>query len=115
DAAQRSMLALADVEYVITAEVRLTPKAVPPGDNLGKYLDLIRHRAAKGKCFHRPYLGCRELAADFDLVDDPASVAADETFSDNLGLMLYDVFDPATRTRQRFDPPRPVFFKATVH
>lgn len=40
DAAQRNMLALAGVEYVITADIRLTPRAERPRDNIGK-LSLI--------------------------------------------------------------------------
>jgi CRISPR-associated protein Cas5d len=114
DAAQRNMLALADVEYVITAEVRLTAQARPPQDNLAKYAEQVLARAARGKCAHRPYLGCREFAADFDLVKDPAAVTSREPFNDDLGLMLYDVFDPAERTHQRHVRSRPVYFKARV-
>ena len=118
DAAQRNMLALADVEYLITAEVRLTKRAEPPKDNLGKYLDEIRKRAARGKCFHRPALGCREFAADFDLVDNPATVPLTKWEQEDLGLMLYDVFDPDGREVATVESPhvRPgaVFFRATI-
>src|SRR3954451_15065231 len=75
DATQRGMLALADVEYLITAEIRLTRRAEPPRDNLEKYHDLFVHRASRGKCFHRPYLGCREFDAHFAYVPDPSSVS----------------------------------------
>ena len=69
DAAQRNMLALADVEYLITAEIRLTKRAEKPKDNLGKYIDELRRRASRGKCFHRPVLGCREFACHFAPLD----------------------------------------------
>ena len=49
DATQRGMLALADVEYLITAEIRLTRRAEPLRDNLDKYLDLFVHRAIEGQ------------------------------------------------------------------
>jgi len=115
DAAQRNMLALADVEYVITAEVGLTRQANPPGDNVWKYIERLGTRAARGKCAHRPALGCREFAADFDLVSDPASVPLDFKFNDDqLGIMLYDVFDPRDRESERHARPRPVFFRAKV-
>ncbi len=115
DAAQRNMLALADVEYVITAEVRLTRQANPTSDNVPKYVEQFRTRAARGKCAHRPALGCREFAADFELVADPASVALDSTFTDTqVGIMLYDVFDPRGRESERHVNPRPVFFRAAV-
>lgn len=111
DCTQRNMLARQNVEYLITAEVRLTHLARPPRDNLGKYTDEIRRRARSGKCFHRPGLGMREFAADFELVvEDPdafltarlASLPEDEQappMQQKLGLMLYDVFDPRLRHR----------------
>jgi CRISPR-associated protein Cas5d len=108
------MLALAHVEYILTAEVRLTPNARPPHDNPRKYVEQVRARAAHGKCAHRPALGCREFAADFDLVEDPAVVQPEMLFDDDLGLILYDVFDPAARERERHIGPCPVFFRARV-
>jgi CRISPR-associated protein Cas5d len=101
DGTQRNMLALQDVEYLITAEVRLTPLAQPPRDNLGKYLREIEGRARAGKCFHRPGLGMREFAADFEWEPDPdaalgrraAELQQPGTINEDLGLMLYDVFD----------------------
>jgi hypothetical protein len=38
----------------------------------------------------------REFAADFDWVDDPASLPAAD-WNEDLGLMLYDVFDHRQR------------------
>jgi CRISPR-associated protein Cas5d len=108
DGTQRNMLALQDVEYLITAEVRATPLANRPEDTLAKYLGEIERRARQGKCFHRPGLGMREFAADFDWVDgDPDAALArraaalgqsPDQFNEDLGLMLYDVFDPRERS-----------------
>jgi CRISPR-associated protein Cas5d len=112
DMAQRNMLALADVEYVFTAEVRLTPKHDPKQDNMAKYVDQVMARAANGKCAHRPALGCREFAADFELLESPP--VASNGLNEDLGVMLYDVFDPADRAIQRHVAPRPVFFRAEV-
>ena len=105
DGTQRNMLALQDVEYLITAEVRLTPLAQPPRDNLGKYLREIEGRARAGKCFHRPGLGMREFAADFDWEPDAdtalarraAELGQPATINEPLGLMLYDLFDHRAR------------------
>jgi CRISPR-associated protein Cas5d len=116
DATQRGMLALADVEYLITGEIRLTQLADPPRDNLGKYRDLFAHRASRGKCHHRPSLGCREFDAHFAYVSDQSTVplcAADWPRED-LGLMLYDVFDPRDRETGLSARPSPVFFYANV-
>lgn len=108
DCTQRNMLALQDVEYLITAEVRVTPLADRPEDRLEKYLSEIERRARSGKCYHRPGLGMREFAADFEWEDDAEAAhqrrAAElgqsaDTFNEDLGLMLYDVFAPPERTQ----------------
>lgn len=113
DATPRGMLALADVEYLISAEIRLTDRAEPPRDNLEKYRARFIDRASKGKCFQRPYLGCREFAADFEYVADQSDVILprDQWPSEDLGMMLYDVFDPLWRSSGKRIKPDPVFFR----
>jgi len=113
DATQRGMLALADVEYLISAEIRLTDRAEPPRDNLEKYRARFIDRASKGKCFQRPYLGCREFAADFEHISDPSAVIllGDGWRGEDLGMMLYDVFDPLRRNSGKPVKPDPVFFR----
>ena len=106
DGTQRNMLALQDVEYLVTAEVHTTPLADRLEDKREKYLAEIERRARAGKCFHRPGLGMREFAADFEWEDDAdaalqrrhAELRQDATrFTEDLGLMLYDVFDHRER------------------
>lgn len=107
DGTQRNMLALQHVEYIITAEIRLTPLACPPRDNLGKYIAEVERRARSGKCFHRPGLGMREFAADFEWEADPKEAFARRLSElgqtaprgeEPFGLMLYDVFAPQSRS-----------------
>lgn len=104
DATQRNMLALQGVEYLITAEVRLTSLARQPRCNLAKYLDQIKRRASGGKCFHRPAFGVREFDANFALEENAVAAFARRQLElgaeatplihyEPLGLMLYDVFD----------------------
>lgn len=85
---QRSMQALRDVEYIIEAHVELTDRA--GDDTIDKHYDMFCRRARKGQCFQRPFLGLREFAADFELIEDetPCSELQGET---DLGLMLYDI------------------------
>lgn len=66
DATQRNMLALQDVEYIITAEVCLSDLGKHQSQVLPKYKEEIERRVRAGKCFHRPSLGVREFTADFD-------------------------------------------------
>jgi CRISPR-associated protein Cas5d len=110
DGTQRNMLALEGVEYLITAEVRLSEIGKKSGHPIKAYLAEIERRAKNGKCYHRPYLGVREFAADFDWEDD-AQVALERRAAElgknlqniwpeeELGLMLYDVFDHEQRTQ----------------
>lgn len=99
---QRNMLALQDVEYLITAEVRLTNIDRKSENTLEKYVGEIKRRASLGKCYHRPCLGMRELVADFEWVQNADEMYFQRTnelgidpteFNEDLGLMLYDVFD----------------------
>ena len=104
DFTQRNTLALEDVEYIITAQVLLSGLGKRTGQNLKKYVGEIERRARQGKCFHRPALGVREFAADFDWEHDAQGALerrAEELQRDwraiwpgeDLGIMLYDVFD----------------------
>lgn len=61
---QRSSLVLQNVHYVIEAHFDMTPSA-SPGDNPGKFQDIIKRRLRKGQCYHQPYFGCREFPAHF--------------------------------------------------
>ena len=102
---QRAALILRDVAYVIHARIALTGKA-EPGDSLTKYVEIFKRRAAAGQCFHRPYLGTREFAADFALVTDnetPTPIAENIP----LGWMLLDIDYMGAA-------PTPLFFDAKL-
>jgi CRISPR-associated protein Cas5d len=106
DGTQRNMLALQGVEYLITAEVRLSEIDRQSAETIQKYRKEIERRAKNGKRYHRPCLGVREFAADFDWEDNAPSAlerrasGLDTDFrghNEDLGLMLYDVFSPEAR------------------
>ncbi len=102
---QRAGLLLRDVAYTIHAFFELTAEA-GERDNMAKFEEMFLRRAEKGQCFHRPYLGCREFAADFEPVNGqlppPASINCD------LGWMLYDMDFSGG------EEPTPRFFRATL-
>ena len=106
DRQQRAGLFLRDVAYRIHAEL------VPVGDdarnNPAKYREMFQRRAEKGQCVNQPYLGCREFAARFRLVDQPedGAPAIDETR--DLGWMLFDMDFTAV------GDPKPQFFRADM-
>jgi CRISPR-associated protein Cas5 subtype I-C len=94
DRQQRATLCLRDVAYVIDAHFDLLPDKMNASDNAGKFRECFTRRARKGQCYHRPYLGCREFAASFSLIEEesarPESHYANEASRD-LGWMLWDL------------------------
>ena len=102
---QRAGLFLRDVAYRLHAELSLAPGAKDP---LVKYSEMFTRRAGKGQCVNQPYLGCREFAARFRLVDDPASESQALDESRDLGWMLYDM------DFENVDDPKPRFFRADM-
>ncbi len=75
-----------------------------------KYAAMFERRAKKGQCFHRPYLGCREFACDFRLIQSPAEEPVQPiNETKDLGYMLYDMdFD-------RSQKPAALFFRAQLN
>ena len=106
DRQQRAGLFLRDVAYRLHAE--LIPVGGDAVANPAKYREMFQRRAEKGQCVNQPYLGCREFAARFRLVDDPASEPQALNESRDLGWMLYDM-DFESR-----DDPKPRFFRADM-
>lgn len=86
---QRAALLLRDVRYRIHAHFELTPQRGPE-DNTAKFVEMFRRRAENGQCINQPYLGCREFAADFRLVENPAAEPAPIPETRDLGYMVYD-------------------------
>ena len=70
DIQQRAALLLRDVRYVIEAHFDMTDKAAP-GDNPGKFQDIVKRRIQRGQFYHQPCFGCREFPAQFRWCDEP--------------------------------------------
>jgi CRISPR-associated protein Cas5d len=102
--AQRNSIILRDVDYVIEAQIyqAIRDDKNPPE----KYQAIFNRRIKRGQCFRRPYLGCREFAAEFLPAEDKLSPIAEDF---PIGSMLLDIF---------FDEkgvPQPKFFyNATI-
>lgn len=86
---QRAGLILCNVAYLIRARFEMT-EAAGSDDNVQKFSQIFRRRAEKGQCFHRPYLGCREFPASFELVDFDAPAPEPILEDRDLGWMFYD-------------------------
>jgi CRISPR-associated protein Cas5d len=105
DRQQRAATILRDVAYIIDAEFEI----LSGEPNVAKHLDQFNRRARDGRCYHRPYLGCREFPAHFALVENDRTapeVASELRGERNLGYLLHDI-DFA-------DGMTPKFFRATL-
>lgn len=128
---QRAGLFLKDVKYrihgyfdFIPAEERKQNRSISPevwadeeersgvdkmDENEAKYAAMFDRRARKGQCFHRPYLGCREFACSFKLVDPFVDIITPINETRDLGYMLYDMDFSHDE-----NCPTPLFFKAKI-
>jgi len=92
---QRAGLFLKNVAYAIHARFRMTEKAGHE-DNVRKFEEMFLRRVQKGQCFNRPYLGCREFSAHFELIPDEKSLPEPVRETRDLGWMLYDMYHDAS-------------------
>jgi len=107
DRQQRAALLLRDVAYRLHADIIVQADRDDP-EPPAKFFAMFERRARAGQCVNQPYLGCREFAARWRLVDDIATqLASSETTLDR-GSMLHDLdfTDPAD--------PQPSFFRAQM-
>ena len=104
---QRAGLFLRDVAYRVHADLEVLPGAAPDNTPM-KFQEMFARRAAKGQCVNQPYLGCREFAAAFRLVDDLAAEPPPVDETRDLGFMLHDLdfTNPGD--------PLPRFFRASM-
>jgi CRISPR-associated protein Cas5d len=126
---QRAGLFLRDVRYRIYGKFEFIPpekrraqtkygeywsdteeqaQFVRSGETEAKYAAMFERRAKKGQCFHRPYLGCREFACDFRLIESPVPLTEKINADNDLGWMLYDMNYTDSSN------PTPEFFRARL-
>lgn len=108
DIQQRATLLLRDVRYVIEAHFDMTDRAAP-GDNPGKFQDILKRRIQRGQFYHQPCFGCREFPTRFKLCEAlPPCPDELKGKTVDLGYMLWDMdySDPKSIT--------PLFFWAKL-
>lgn len=87
---QRAAMVLRDVHYVIDAHFDLTENAAP-GDNAGKFQDIIKRRLERGQCYSMPYFGTREFPAHFRRCTELPPCPDELKGVRDLGWMLLDM------------------------
>jgi CRISPR-associated protein Cas5d len=95
DRQQRTSHILQDVAYRIKGWICLRPGENPA--TLGKHLDCFRRKVKHGQCFQKPYLGCREFAADFAPAVEDRDVPDMDLYIP-IGTMLFDTAYVEDRT-----------------
>jgi len=97
DGTPRNSVLLRDVAYWIDAypHVFETFRDNTPA----KYVAMFNRRVRNGQCFQRPYLGCREFAAEFGPPSNEDRPICD---SIEIGQMLYDIAFLADGNRAAF-------------
>ncbi|MBE7521179.1 MAG: type I-C CRISPR-associated protein Cas5 [Burkholderiales bacterium] len=104
---QRAALLLRDVAWRLHADLVVRPDRRDP-EAPAKFFAMFERRARKGQCVNQPYLGCREFAARWRLVEDVAVEPAPIAETRDLGWMLHDLdFTDAA-------DPQPRFFRAQM-
>jgi CRISPR-associated protein Cas5d len=96
---QRQTMALRSPRFRLHAHI--VPRAGSVSEQAAYDSQFVR-RAAAGKCFQQPYLGCREFVAFFRLINDIDLEPMCCDYSQDLGFMLYDVFDTRLDNHLRF-------------
>ena len=127
---QRSGLFLRDVAYRIHANFELRDPSVHkshfpdlsksplnrgeddllalPDNNPAKFMSMFERRASRGQCVNQPYLGCREFACAFRLVENVKAEPPSIGETRELGWMLYDL------DYSNSADPKPRFFLARL-
>ena len=87
---QRAAMVLRDVHYVIDAHFDLTENAAP-GDNAGKFQDIIKRRLDRGQGYSMPYFGTRDFPAHFRRCTELPPCPDELKGVRDLGWMLLDM------------------------
>ncbi len=107
DRQQRAALLLRDVAYRLHADLTVLEDRHDP-ESPAKFFAMFQRRAHAGQCVNQPYLGCREFAARWRLIEnlDAERPCIEETR--DLGWMLHDM------DFQNPADPQPLFFRAQM-
>ena len=87
---QRAAMVLTNVRYIIDAHFVMTDNAAP-GDNPGKFQDILKRRLERGQFYSMPYFGTREFPAHFRRCETLPPCPEELKGTRDLGWMLWDM------------------------
>jgi len=107
---QRQTMALRNPSFRIHAHIVTRPGF---DNSLTAFEKQFIRRATRGKFFTMPNMGCREFPAFFEYIDNVNTEPSPVEFNQNLGFILYDVFD-LRKVNDQFAHPFVSVFKAEI-
>ncbi len=96
---QRQTMAIRAPHYRVHA--RIVPRSGSSSEQKSCDSQFVR-RASQGKCFQQPYLGCKEFVCFFRYIEDLKNEPEVCPYTQDLGYMLYDVFNLETDNHATF-------------
>lgn len=107
---QRQTMALRNPSFRIHAYIVARPEFEALITGFDRQFE---RRATQGKFFAMPCMGCREFPAFFEYIADVRKEISPIGLNQDLGFMLYDVFD-LRRVNNEFSKPFVSVFKAVI-
>jgi CRISPR-associated protein Cas5d len=108
--AQRRMIYLKDVDYIIEAHFEPSGKGKDTND-CKKHYNIILRRAKEGQCYKQPCLGLRDFSANFKLVEDTEHFESKLNGERDLGYMLYDLKFKYDEKGNALNDADPIFYR----
>jgi CRISPR-associated protein Cas5d len=108
---QRQTMALRNPAFRIHGHIVTRPGFE---NSINAFDEQFVRRASRGKFFTMPNMGCREFPAFFEYITDIGNEDVPVAFNQDLGFMLYDVFD-LRRVNNEFAKPFVSIFKAKIN
>lgn len=109
---QRQTMALRNPRYRLWAHI--VPRPEYETEQTAFDEQFIR-RASQGKCFYQPAFGCREFVAFFRYVSNIETLSPPVDYNQDLGWMLYDVFDLRKPNGRNASPFITLFYARIEH
>lgn len=109
DIAQRRMLYLKNVDYII--EAHFVPTGIGDDTNDSKkHYNIALRRMREGQCYKQPCLGLRDFSANFRLIGEDEIIKSTLEGELDLGFMLYDL-DFRYEDGKALNDADPVFYR----
>ncbi|MDD2215061.1 MAG: type I-C CRISPR-associated protein Cas5c [Eubacteriales bacterium] len=109
DIAQRRMMYLKSVDYIVEAHFKPTGIGDDTNDSK-KHYNIALRRMKDGQCYKQPCLGLRDFSANFRWVDEGEVITSKLKGERDLGFMLYDL-EFKYKNGEALNDANPIFYR----